>query len=300
MRAGAGFAALLLSLPCVADEGDISLTAGIARGHAQLRVLPRPRPISQIAIIIDDLGQQHGAGLRAIGLPGEVALSFLPHTEFARSQARLAYARGKEVLMHLPLEPGGNARAHPAAITTATRQTDLGAFFEQALASVPHARGVNNHQGSRLTELAEPMAWLMSAMATHPGLYFVDSRTSPASVAFRVALSHKVPAAERQVFLDYDRGEENVRRQFRELVMRAQSTDRALAIGHPYPETFKVLEEELPRLMQYGVTLVPPSELIARQSGRPPFRNLKLSPALTLATRPTGPALQGPTSAAAR
>src|SRR6185295_14453144 len=143
------------------DPGNLALTAGIASGHIQLHApAPLPVPTAQIAIIIDDLGQQHGAGLRAIDLPGAVAVSFLPSTDYAASQAQLAYAHGKEVLMHLPLEPGGNARAYPTAITTNTGKIELSAYFEAALASVPHARGVNNHQGSRLTELAEPMNWL--------------------------------------------------------------------------------------------------------------------------------------------
>jgi uncharacterized protein len=282
----------------LADPGHLEMTAGIARGHTQLRSVAQPPAAATISIIIDDLGQMHAAGLRAVALPGDVALAFLPGTPLARSQAEMAHARGKEVLLHLPLEPGGNVRAYPTAITTSTRENELGAFFEAALASVPHARGVNNHQGSRLTALTEPMDWLMSAMAMHPGLYFVDSRTSAGSVAFRAALAHRVPAAERQVFLDNDRGEENVRRAFHELVARARQNERALAIGHPYPETLKVLEQEIPRLGLYGVRLVAPSELIARREGRP-SRQLKLIANLSPGTTPRSPGLPGSTSAAA-
>ena len=263
---------------------------------------PRHVPITgEIAIIIDDLGQQHGAGLRAIRLPGPVALAFLPQTPNAVAQAGLAHANGKEVLLHLPLEPAGSsARPHPAAIRADGGRAELRQAFAVALASVPHARGVNNHQGSLLTGMAEPMGWLMGEIRARPDLYFVDSRTSAASVAYRVARFHGVPAAERNVFLDDARGEAAIRDQFRRLVAKALKDERALAIGHPYPETLKVLEEELPRLAGYGVRLVAPSELIARQGGyRGPLRNLKLSPALTLATTTTGPAAPGSTSAAA-
>jgi hypothetical protein len=261
-----------------------------------------PVPITaEIAIIIDDLGQQHGAGLRAIRLPGPVALAFLPQTDHAAAQAGLANARGKEVLLHLPLEPAAySARSHPSAIRANVGHGELQVAFAAALASVPHARGVNNHQGSLLTGMTEPMGWLMAEIRARPDLYFVDSRTSAASVAYRVARQHGVPSTERNVFLDDERSEAAIRAQFRLLIAKALKDERALAIGHPYPETLKVLEEELPRLAGYGVRLVAPSELIARQGGyRGPLRNLKLSPALTLATTTAGPAAPGSTSAVA-
>lgn len=258
------------------------------------------RPQAQVAIIVDDLGEQHDAGLHALALPGPVALSFLPNTRHAAAQAELAHARGKEVLLHLPLEPA-KARPFPAAITTRTGRAELAAALDAALASVPHAAGVNNHQGSLLTTLPEPMGWLMAELRARPGLYFVDSRTSAASVAFRTARAYGVPAAERNLFLDGVRGEPAVRAAFGELVARALRNERALAIGHPYPETLRVLSQELPRLAALGVALVPPSELIARQAGlRPPSRPLQLSPALTLSTTPAPPGLRGATSAAAR
>jgi uncharacterized protein len=267
----------------------VTIAAAAFAAPAQACVAPAPAPPrGEIAIIIDDLGHQRGAGLRAIHLPGPVALAFLPDTPHAASQAAYADRLGKEVLLHLPLEPAtGSARAHPTAIRAGAGRDELRQAFAAALASVPHARGVNNHQGSLLTGLAEPMGWLMQELQARPGLYFVDSRTSSASVAYRTARQHGVPATERNVFLDDERGERAIRAQFQRLVARAQRDERALAIGHPYPETLQVLEEELPRLAAHGLRLLSPSELIARQGGyRGPLRNLKLSPGLTLATTP--------------
>ena len=245
-----------------------------------------PPARAHIAIIIDDLGEQHVAGLHAARLPGPLGLAFLPGGHFTWEQATLAHLRGKEVLLHLPLQPAGAARAHPTALTVDTGYEQLRASFRAALESVPYAAGVNNHQGSLLTTRDAPMDWLMREIALRPGLYFVDSRTSNLSVAYRAARLRGIPSTERNVFLDAHRGEAAVRASLRELVDKALRNERALAIGHPYPETFKVLEEELPYLTaRYGVRLVAPSELIARQSGwRGPYRPLKLSPAVTLAT----------------
>lgn len=257
---------------------------GLADGPVKKAYDARPGGPALISIILDDLGEQRGAGLRAVNLPGAVACAFLPSTRFGPSQAELANARGKEVLLHLPLQPGSRAQGYPSALTLNAGREDMAAYLRAGLESVPHARGVNNHQGSLLTEMPQHMDWLMAEIKLHPGLYFVDSRTSATSLAYRVALARAVPTAERQVFLDSERGLEAVRAAFRDLIRRAQRDDHALAIGHPYPETFQVLEEELPRLAQYKVTLVPPSELIASQTGqRPYYKQLKLSPALARA-----------------
>lgn len=280
------------------------MNAGVTLGHKQLRLLPAappaPAPRAQIAIIIDDLGEQQRAGLRALALPGPVAMAFLPGARFTPAQAALAHEAGKEVLLHLPLQPAGSARAHPTSLRVDSGHDQLRKYFRAALESVPYASGVNNHQGSLMTERAEAMDWLMQEFAEYPDLYFVDSRTSQGSVAYRAARAHGVPAAERNVFLDTRRGEEAVRESFLELVDKALRNERALAIGHPYPETFKVLSEELPRLARRGVRLVSPSELIARQSGlRGPYRQLKFSPVLTLATRTPQAALPSTAASAA-
>jgi polysaccharide deacetylase 2 family uncharacterized protein YibQ len=293
------FAGMTLAFSALAavPAGD-PLSEGIARGHMQWHRARAVAPTAAISIIIDDMGQQRGAGLRAIDLPGDVALSFLPGTDFAHSQAELAFSRGKEVMLHLPMEPGGNARAFPTSINHGTLEPQLQAFFEEALASVPHARGVNNHQGSLMTELITPMNWLMSAIKKHPGLYFVDSRTSGATVAYRAALAHQVPAGERSVFLDDDRNPAAIRAQFHLLLERAHQSGRALAIGHPNIATLDVLEEELPRLPAYGVRLVPPSELIAGFAGLPPpYKHLKLIE--TLAAPPAAVAPPSPEATAA-
>jgi polysaccharide deacetylase 2 family uncharacterized protein YibQ len=259
----------------------------------------RAPPRAQVAIIIDDLGEQHLAGLRAIALPGPVAMAFLPGGRFTPAQAGLAHRQGKEVLLHLPLQPAGSARPHPAALRADTGPEQMRQVVRHALDSVPHAAGLNNHQGSLLTQLDAPMDWLMREVAARQGLYFVDSRTSALSVAYAAARRHGVPAAERNVFLDTHRGAAHVRAALDELVIKALRNGRALAIGHPYPETLQVLAEELPRLARYGVRLVAPSELIGRPAAprsRPP---LKLSPALTLATTPALPALPAARSASA-
>jgi polysaccharide deacetylase 2 family uncharacterized protein YibQ len=94
------------------------------------------------------------------------------------------------------------------------------------------------------------------------GLYFLDSRTTDATVAERTAEEASVPAVSRRVFLDDVETEEAVSKQFAELVRRAREEGSAVAIGHPYPVTLAVLEREMPNLAAKGVKLVKVGELV--------------------------------------
>ena len=71
----------------------------------------------------------------------------------------------------------------------------------------------------------------------------------------------RYPYLERDVFLDNERDAGAIRRQLALAVRRAREQGRAIAIGHPYPETVRVLRERIPHLREQGVLLVPISQL---------------------------------------
>ena len=217
----------------------------------------------RVAIIIDDLGYQFDAGRRAIELPGPVAYAILPVTPRGEELALLANARGKEVLLHLPLESVAHSGpAEPGGVTLDMSRAAFGAAFSDAIDSVPHAIGVSSHRGSLLTRHPGHMEWLMQEIAGRDGLFFIDSYTTHHSVALQIARESGVAAAKRDVFLDHERRKETVRQELERLKRLARERGAAVAIGHLYPETLEVLEEELPALQDQGIELVPPSELI--------------------------------------
>ena len=247
-----------------------------------------------ISIIIDDLGEQYGAGERALKLPGRVALAFLPGTPYAAPQAKTAHSQDKEILLHLPLQHAGG-HLLPLGLSTQLKREDYTRRVAAALKTVPHALGINNHQGSLLTQMREPMRWLMQDIRATGGLYFVDSRTAANSVAYEVARGSGVAAGRRDVFLDAERGEDKVRVEWQRLLRYALKNGSALAIGHPYPETLALLETELPKLSRAGIRLIPPSELIHLQGGDRRRSNLRLSPRVSLANPEINPPVLTPT-----
>jgi len=227
---------------------------------------PASRPL--IGLIIDDLGDRYSDGARTIALPGAVTCAILPQTTFSRRMAEMAHAAGKEVMLHQPMQAMNGRAMGPGGLSMEMSRRELEATLEANLASVPHASGMNNHMGSLLTRHPGQMAWLMEALQRHGGLYFVDSITTNHTVARRIAMEYKLPTLRRNIFLDHVRETRSILRQFVHLIEQARTVGTSLAIAHPYPETLAVLEKVLPHLAQFGVELVPVSELITRTDKR--------------------------------
>jgi polysaccharide deacetylase 2 family uncharacterized protein YibQ len=228
-----------------------------------------PGPL--VSVVIDDLGNFHARGLEAIELPGPITYAVLPHTPHGPSLARRAHSLGKEVLVHLPMEAAPERRLGPGALTASLHREQFHRRLRSALNSVPHAVGASNHMGSRLTTLAQPMGWLMEELAGRRGWVFLDSRTTPGTVAEASARAAGLATTRRDVFLDNVPARGAVRMRFHELVATALRDGSAVAIGHPHPQTLEVLARQLPRLDALGVRLVPLSVLI-RHRLRAPFR----------------------------
>lgn len=229
-----------------------------------------------ISIIIDDIGDRLGPGQAVVALPGPVACAFLPHTPHAASLARAAHAAGKEVMLHLPLQSTDNDPLGPGGITLDMDRAQFDRVLAADLAAIPHVSGVNNHMGSLLTRHPGHMTWLMQALAGR-GLFFVDSRTTPLTVALQMAREVGVPALRRHVFLDHDPSPAAVAEQFDRLVALARRDGQAIAIGHPYGSTLAVLRARLPGLKADGVDLIPIRDMLERQK-EPGLWQASLSP----------------------
>lgn len=242
-----------------------ALRAPLALLLAALATAPAAHagPAPRVALIVDDLGEQHEAGERALRLPPAVALSFLPQARHAAEQAERAHAAGHEVMLHMPMEPFDGRQADARALPVGSPAETVRRRLDAALAALPRATGVNNHQGSRYTADAASIDTFMRALAAQPRPYFfVDSRTTAATRAYRSALDHGIAAAERHVFIDAQRGRSAVRAGWQRWLAHARRTGNAVAIVHPYPESLALLEAELPRLRALGFELVPPSALL--------------------------------------
>lgn len=226
------------------------------------RATPRPAG-GRIALVIDDLGRRPSdlATIAALGVP--VAHAVLPYEPHSAAMAAAAAAAGAEVLLHLPMEALDGEDPGPGALRLGMDDAALAAATRAALAAVPEAVGINNHMGSALSADRRAMAVVLG-VARERGLFFLDSRTTAATVGFRLARELGVPAAERQVFLDDSLSAADIEAELERLRALALEEGSAIAIGHPHPVTFAQLAAEVPRAQAAGVRFVRLSELLAR------------------------------------
>lgn len=224
------------------------------------REVPRLR---HAAIIIDDLGEDLHAAQRLLDLPYPLTFSVLPELPHSGATAEEAFRKGREVMLHLPMEPepGATASPGPGEIKVGMTEGQVAQMIRADLSSVPHVRGVNNHMGSRATADPALMAAVMKVLAERR-LFFVDSRTTTATAALSVARRSGVPAFYRSVFLDDTETVAYSLEQLRQFRRVIEENGAAIAIGHPHPTTISALAQFLPELERDDIELVAASDLV--------------------------------------
>ena len=239
-----------------------------AHGTPALRGTDAPPPRAArpvIAIVIDDLGADIAGTDRAMLLPKDVALSFLPYPDTTPFLAEAAAKRGHMILAHVPMQPLRGTKAGPMALETGMTEAEITRRLGWHLARGAHMSGINNHEGSRFPADAASLRPVARVLAARH-LFFFDSRTGPVSQVEAVSRAAGIQTAGRDIFLDDQPGEAEVQRQLEALVSVARRTGVAIAIGHPRDATLTVLSRWLVR--DQGVTLVPLDEAMRLKAAR--------------------------------
>ncbi len=221
----------------------------------------------QVALIIDDMGNNLDTLKDILGLDRPVTVAILPYSPFARETAEIAHANDLEILLHLPLESMNNSN-HTAyetdgMILAGMSDEEIRLAVEDHLDLVPFVRGVNNHMGSKSTTETRLMRSILARLK-EKGLFFVDSRTTAQSIAFEEARRMGLPSTERDVFLDADEDRTMIRSRLLQLFQTAQRRGKAVGIGHPFPETMAVLKENFHLLEDYNLEAVFISKILEK------------------------------------
>jgi len=197
-----------------------------------------------IALILDDAGYDPARVRRVLALSFPVAISVLPDAPYAREVAEMAHRRGRIVMLHLPMEfIGQSDNTDDGFLRAGMGRTEIERRLDLALARVPHVAGINNHMGSLLTSMPAPMRWVME-VCRRRGLFFVDSRTSKATVAADAARQAGLRWAERRVFLDHDPA--HLDASWRLALHYFARDGYCVVILHPHAATLDFLEHRLP------------------------------------------------------
>ena len=271
--------AVLSAVRQESDRNKLELaTSAAAAGpglHAvMIRVSQRGQPVMQIqvrevprflwaAIVIDDMGRDLEATRKLLALNYPITFSVLPYLQYTQETAEEAHRRGREVMLHLPMQPEAAGHASPGkgAVLVGMSGAEVQRVVQNDLDAVPYAAGVNNHMGSRATQNMALMVDVMKILSDRR-LYFIDSRTTAASVALEAARREGMPSFYRAVFLDDKETVPYTLGQLREFRRKVEQDGVALAIGHPHATTIAALAKFLPELKKADIELVAPSQIV--------------------------------------
>ncbi len=223
-----------------------------------------------LAIVLDDFGNENRLAMRFFKIDYPLTCAVLPRLRYSRWASETAASFNKEVILHQPVEPYGYPKTDPGpgVITTDMGRDEVFAVLEENLKSVPQAIGMNNHMGSKGTEDYFLMSSLMEFLK-QKNMFFLDSRTSPDTLACSVAKDFGVPCVSRDVFLDNKNDIRYVEAQLMEAVSRAKSRGYAVAIGHATrTATARVLKSFSKRWRRLSIKPVPISFIVMMVSSK--------------------------------
>ncbi|MCW2276612.1 divergent polysaccharide deacetylase family protein [Heliophilum fasciatum] len=222
--------------------------------------------LAQMAIIIDDLGNNADGTNELLELGCPITVAIMPFMHASAKESALAHERNFEVLIHLSLEAERSVSTAytPNTITTALADDQIRKIINEAKASVPHAIGLNNHMGSKATADTRVMS-VIAEQAKENDWLLVDSSTSQNSQMSKAAGNFGVPFACRDFFIDNEHNYASSVQSLMAAAADAKRTGNAVVIGHVGPDggksTVKAIRDSLPKIQAMGIELVPISKI---------------------------------------
>nr|WP_116189753.1 divergent polysaccharide deacetylase family protein [Paenibacillus taihuensis] len=243
----------------------LPLEGGIASASVTADKQSEVKSNRQVAIVIDDFGNNQTGTPEMMDLPVHITVAVMPFLPTTKQDAELAHKLGHDVIVHMPMEPvrGKPEWLGPGAITTAMSDVEIRKRVEEAIQAVPHAVGMNNHMGSKVTADERVMRVVLSVVKQH-GMFFLDSRTTYKTVLPKLTAELGVPLLSNQVFLDDVYTANHVSKQVGIMRRYLESHDSCITIGHVGPPgkiTAAVLKASIPG-MKSNTTFVTLSQMI--------------------------------------
>lgn len=219
----------------------------------------------QVAIVIDDLGNNMKGTEDILNLKIPITVAVMPFLPTTKKDAKLAHKNGHEVILHLPMEPisGKKSWLGPGAITTDLSDKEIRKRVNDAIDEVPYAVGMNNHMGSKVTADKRVMKIILE-VCKERNLYYLDSKTTGKSVVETIAKELQVPYLENELFFDEQYTTQHIIKQANLLITRIEQDNEIIAIGHvgiAGEKTASVLKQYVP-LVEKKADAVTLSELL--------------------------------------
>lgn len=217
-------------------------------------------------IVIDDFGNNGRGTQEVMELPFKVTVAVMPFLQHTKSDAERAHAAGHEVIVHMPMEAlaGKKTWLGPGAITTDLSDDEIRKRVHAAIDNVPHAVGMNNHMGSKVTVEPRVMRVVLE-VCKERGIYFLDSHTNYRSVVAKVAEEVNIRTRENHIFLDDIHKSSAIKKQFMRMRMHLKNHNICIAIGHVGSAghiTAAIVKDQMLQMSQEQVAFKKVSEVL--------------------------------------
>lgn len=227
--------------------------------------IPKAAPGAKIAFVIDDAGQSVSNLKKYTSLPFDISVAVLPGLSHTKDCAYVVRAAKKELLLHQPMQAENlNLDPGPCAIKPGMSTFEIAQIVKTNLDELgPGVKGMNNHEGSLITGYVIKIGAVLD-VAAERGIYFLDSRTTAASMARQAALERDMNIKERDVFIDDIVNRDKMLEQIYRGIGIANKKGKVIMIGHVDKSAGilpQLLSELYPYLKKNGYTVTVPSRL---------------------------------------
>ncbi|NLO16820.1 MAG: divergent polysaccharide deacetylase family protein [Arcobacter butzleri] len=193
----------------------------------------------KLAIVIDDVVfASQVKSLQSIAYP--INMSFLPPTNNHPNSANIVNGL-HNYMIHFPMEAMKFSQEEERTLHVGDSIDIIEKRVKELKKLYPKAKYTNNHTGSKFTSDEQSMDNFMKILKKY-NIYFVDSKTTAKSVAYKYAKKYDVPFLSRDIFLDNVQEIKAIKEQLEKAIKVAKKQGYAIAIGHPYPTTVEVLK----------------------------------------------------------
>ncbi|MEK9671125.1 MAG: divergent polysaccharide deacetylase family protein [Rhodospirillaceae bacterium] len=223
--------------------------------------------VPKIAILIRGIGLSRSASLTAIkSLPPEVSFVIDPYARDPGDWVVRARLAGHEVFLGLPMESSEFPfeDAGPLALNSTLQVAENMTRLTNLMALIPGYVGFATKFGSKFG-LAEGQMRPVFEEIKLRGLMLIDAGESGSTAMRRIATEMEVPRAWVDITLDSDPTEDEIAGKLLRLGALARSQSAAVAIGRPYPNTIRELQNWLKAQAPTKLRLVPVSAMANRQ-----------------------------------
>jgi len=206
---------------------------------------------SSLVIVIDDVGSNLKLLKEFLSIEAELNFAVIPDLEHTDKSMELIMESGKNLLLHLPIEPENPSHMKNAKdfILTSMTDSEIEKRMSYLFEKYSGIDGINNHMGSKGTADSRLMNILMSKIKSYnmtvsnKKIFFLDSRTSPKTEAYSIAKKYDIGSILNQGFLDNEDNEQKIFDRLNMFYNKSLSEKKTLVvIGHLRHSTLSAIK----------------------------------------------------------